>query len=243
MSESKKTLFDTALEAEGVTGSLAELARSIYTQESGAGRNTKTSNRGAVGGMQILPDTFAGVADKDWSISDPLQNARAGIRYLKQMNQRAGGDPMLTAVGYYGGPGGIAKAKKGVAVSDPKNPQAPDTFGYAKQVVSRMKGGAPAQEEAAPVVAQAAPAPSVPPAQPTISEQLPIEVASSGPVGGAPPSGGGDPWLEFLARMPKAQAGVQVADLDFGRPISMGSRPGRGVSPNFNAFQPWRGRA
>lgn len=130
--------FDSALAAEGVTGKLADIARSIYTQESSAGKNTKTSNAGAVGGMQIVPATFASVADKDWNINDETQNARAGIRYLKQMFDQAGGDPALTAAGYYGGPGGLEKARRGVAVKDPRNPSAPNTLQYGAQVASRL---------------------------------------------------------------------------------------------------------
>jgi len=130
--------LDAALSAEGVSGPLADLARSIYTQESGAGKNTKTSNAGAVGGMQIKPGTFSGVADKDWDINDPTQNARAGIRYLKQGYEAAGGDPALAGAFYYGGPGGLEKARRGVAVSDPRNPNAPNTLQYGAQVAARL---------------------------------------------------------------------------------------------------------
>lgn len=133
-----KDPLEMALAAEGVSGPVAELARSIYKQESSSGKNTKTSNAGAVGGMQILPGTFAGVADKDWDINDPTQNARAGIRYAKQMLDAAGGDPALAAAGYYGGPGGLEKARRGVAVSDPRNPKAPNTLQYGQQVAARM---------------------------------------------------------------------------------------------------------
>lgn len=145
----KGDLFMEALKAEGVTGPLANLARSIYMQESGGGRNTKTSNAGAVGGMQIIPSTFKAMADEGWDINDPMLNARAGIRYLKQLDKSAGGDPTLTAVGYYGGPGAMAKARKGVAVSDPRNPNAPNTLQYAEQVVARM-GGKPVSPLALP---------------------------------------------------------------------------------------------
>jgi hypothetical protein len=130
--------FDSALKAEGVSGKVAEIARSIYQQESSGGRNTKTSNAGAVGGMQIIPDTFRSVADKDWKINDPEQNARAGIRYVKQLYEQAGGDPALTAAGYYGGPGGLEKARRGIAVSDPRNPNAPTTLQYGQQVAARL---------------------------------------------------------------------------------------------------------
>ncbi|MET3372026.1 hypothetical protein ABIC89_001067 [Variovorax boronicumulans] len=136
--KSAKDPFASALSAEGVTGPVADLARSIYTQESGGGKNTKTSNAGAVGGMQIIPATFKSVADKDWDINDPTQNARAGIRYVKQLYEQAGGDPALTAAGYYGGPGGLEKARRGVAVSDPRNPNAPNTLQYGEQVAARL---------------------------------------------------------------------------------------------------------
>jgi soluble lytic murein transglycosylase-like protein len=130
--------FEDALKAEGLTGQAAAIARSIYQQESSSGKNTKTSNAGAVGGMQIIPATFKSVADKDWNINDPTQNARAGIRYVKQLYEQAGGDPALTAAGYYGGPGGLEKARRGVAVSDPRNPSAPTTLQYGEQVAARI---------------------------------------------------------------------------------------------------------
>ena len=134
----KASPLDVALDAERVDPKLAEIARSVYMQESGGGRNTKTSNAGAVGGMQIIPSTFNSVADKGWNINDPVQNARAGVRYLAQLYEQAGGDPALTAAGYYGGPGGLEKARKGIAVSDPRNPKAPTTLEYGKQVAGRI---------------------------------------------------------------------------------------------------------
>ena len=159
----KASPLDVALATENVDPKLADIARSVYTQESGSGKNTKTSNAGAVGGMQIKPGTFSEVADKGWNINDPVQNARAGVRYLAKLYDQAGGDPALTAAGYYGGPGGLEKARKGIAVSDPRNPNAPTTLEYGKQVAGRVldavipsaNAATPKQEEwwaAAPVV-------------------------------------------------------------------------------------------
>ena len=129
--------FEKALVDEGLVGTpLESLARSIYTQESSGGKNTKTSNAGAVGGMQILPGTFQEVLPGG-DINNPYDNSRAGLRYIKQMYNQSGGDLNLTAAGYYGGPGGMQKAKQGVAVSDPRNPNAPTTLEYAKQVMAR----------------------------------------------------------------------------------------------------------
>lgn len=134
----KRSPFDSALAAEGLTGKAADIARSIYSQESGSGVNTKTSNRGAVGPMQVIPTTFQAVADKGWDIKDEIHNLRAGIRYVKQGYDASGGDPALTGAYYYGGPGGLAKAKRGIGVSDPKNPSFPNTLEYGAQVAARV---------------------------------------------------------------------------------------------------------
>ena len=147
--------MDRALQAEGVSGELASLARSIYQQESGSGANTKTSNANAQGGMQIIPRTFASVADKGWDIKNEDHNTQAGVRYLKQLYQQSGSNASLAAAGYYGGPLGMQKARDGISVSDPRNPNAPNTLQYASQVVARMgtgfgmgDGEAPAQAPA-----------------------------------------------------------------------------------------------
>lgn len=130
------------LQIEGMSGVLADLGRSIYQQESGGGRNTKTSYAQAHGGMQIIPGTFAAMADKGWDINNPEHNTRAGLRYIKDLfNKHAGGDPRLAAIGYYGGPGAIKKARQGVAVHDPRNANAPSTFQYADKVMSRIGRG------------------------------------------------------------------------------------------------------
>lgn len=142
------TPLDAAIQQEGLAPDLAALAQSVYAQESSGGRNTATSSAGAVGGMQILPGTFSGVADKGWDINNPVDNARAGVRYLRQMYEKGGNDPRLAAIGYYGGPGAIAAAQRGESRSDPRNPSAPNTFQYADQVMGRIRPQASAQQQA-----------------------------------------------------------------------------------------------
>lgn len=252
-------LFESALSAEGVVGKLASLARSIYTQESGGGKNTKTSNAGARGGMQIIPGTFNQVADKGWSIDDPLHNARAGIRYLKVLDKQAGGDPALTAAGYYGGPGGLEKARRGIAVSDPRNPNAPNTLQYGQQVAARITPGnspAPLAQpvEAAPPVTQVAATQVTPQPPPvdtgiglsTLSPELLAMSHQAAPQAAAQ----ADAWQQFLQSMSsgREQAPVQVADLSYGpgapavmAPQAMGRAPAN-LAPNFAAFQSWRGK-
>ncbi len=208
-----KDLFEEALAAEGITGQLAEVARSIYKQESGGGKNTKTSNAGAVGGMQILPTTFASVADKGWDINDPMMNARAGIRYIKQMDKLAGGDPALIAAGYYGGPGGLQKAKQGIAVSDPRNPNAPNTLQYGQQVAARLSGGKANTKpvEVAKVTPVELPAPEV------VAAAQPVSTAPVEPIPQAVPvmASGPDPWAEFQERFRTSEP-VRAADLQYG---------------------------
>jgi hypothetical protein len=252
-----KDLFERALTAEGITGPLAKLARSIYMQESGEGKNTTTSNAGAVGGMQIIPSTFKSVADKDWSINDPEQNARAGIRYLKQLDKQAGGDPSLTAAGYYGGPGGMEKARRGVAVSDPRNPNAPNTIQYAAQVTSRL----PDYKPTSTVVTQAPQVSQIPQAPVVKPEALPVEVAAAT----VPPPDVREPvtvnqvdpaelaaWQDFLKAMPKNDQVVQPSQLaSYGQqlpPASLQmprfqSGPMQSLRPNFEAFGSWGNRA
>ena len=238
-----KDLFDTALEAEGITGQLAEVARSIYKQESGGGKNTKTSNAGAVGGMQILPGTFASVADKGWDINDPMMNARAGIRYIKQMDKLAGGDPALIAAGYYGGTGGLQKAKLGIAVSDPRNPNAPNTLQYGQQVAARLNGGkAKTKTDTQPVEL---PAPEV------VAAAQPVPVAPVEPIPQAAPviASGPDPWTEFQERFRTGEP-VRAADLQYGPMPTMNvqvpnfmAAVGQNRAIDFSGFGNWGARA
>ncbi|ETD72775.1 hypothetical protein V757_02215 [Pelistega indica] len=133
------SIIQQALIDEGMAGTdRGLLAYSIFGQESGFGKNTKTSNHGTVGVGQMLPATFNSVADKGWDINDPYYNARAAARYINQLYNAAGGDLRLTAIGYYGGPGAIKAAQQGIYYKDRKNPNAPDTAQYADQVLNRM---------------------------------------------------------------------------------------------------------
>ena len=151
---SPEELFEVALNLEGATKELRALSKAIYQQESGSGKNTATSHAGAMGGMQIMPDTFNSVADSGWNIKDPLDNSRAGIRYAKQMLERANGDMKLAAAGYYSGPGGMDRAKAGIHVYDPKSAKAPSQLQYGDQVATRASKllGKEAQEIMGPPI-------------------------------------------------------------------------------------------
>jgi len=226
----KQSLFDIALAAEGITGPLANVARSIYMQESSGGKNTKTSNAGAVGGMQIIPSTFASVADKGWDINNPEHNIRAGLRYIKQMDKLAGGDPALTAAGYYSGPGGMEKAKRGIEVRDPRNPNAPSQLQYGREVVARIPAGSPDEPLVNPVAA------AVVQEKPL---ETPVKVAQAPVEKVVPPP----EWQAFQQAMPEA---FTAKALDFGsapagfNPLAFAPQATSEV--NFRNFMPKRNR-
>lgn len=218
--------FERALKAEKVSGTLEDVARSIYQQESSRGKKTQTSNAGAVGPLQLRPETFRRFAEKGWNISDPEQNIRAGIRYLKKLGRDTGNDPKLMAVGYYGGEGAIPKALKGQAVRDPRNPNAPDTLQYGDQVSRRAKndsdawystltlGEKPGEKPTQPAV----PAPA--PEEPTrglgaeAARQLGLTARAAGPyaAGAALGAAAGAPFAGVGA-IPGAAAGVGAVSL------------------------------
>jgi LysM repeat protein len=91
-------------ESEGVSPSLAE---AIGWQESGF-NNDLVSNTGAVGVMQIEPGTWDYIG-QNLAGPPPLQpasahdNIRAGTLLLHSLLADTGGDPALTAAGYYQG--------------------------------------------------------------------------------------------------------------------------------------------
>jgi hypothetical protein len=148
------SMFDSALDQEKITNP-AERAflKAIHFQESSGKKTANTSNRNAHGAMQVLPSTFKSVADPGMDINNPIDNMRAGIRYGRQGFRAAGGDPVLAGAFYYGGPGGMAKLKRGVIVRDPKNPNAPSTLEYGEKVKLRMQrflGGAQPPAQAQP---------------------------------------------------------------------------------------------
>lgn len=216
-------LFEQALAAEGIKGDLANLARSVFQQETSSGKNVRTSGAGARGHMQIMPATFASVADKDWVIDNPEHNIRAGLRYLGQMYQKAGGDPLLAAAGYYSGPGGMDKARRGVAVGDPRNPNAPTQLAYAQQVVGRLGQGMPAPTQPAPVVT----APVEPVRDVPLPAPAPQLAQGSAPAGFVSPYDG---WEAMKQAMPSP---VTSEALDF-KPVNV---PGM-VSPLAYANNP-----
>ncbi len=97
-------IYDEAIEAASAThGVRPELVRAVIQVESGFNPRAR-SNKGAMGLMQLMPATAAGLGvDNPW---DPVQNIHGGVAYLGSLI-REFGDEVLALAAYNAGPGAV----------------------------------------------------------------------------------------------------------------------------------------
>ncbi|MBU9386655.1 LPD38 domain-containing protein [Burkholderia multivorans] len=82
------------------------LALEIFGLESSGNWKSRDSNKGAVGGMQVMPDTYKQMMGTYAGQRDPWNNMEAGLRYLAYGQKVLGTrDPALLAAGYHAGYG------------------------------------------------------------------------------------------------------------------------------------------
>jgi len=99
--------LDAIFEAAGARYNISpNLLKAVAKAESGFRANV-TSTAGAMGIMQLMPGTAAGLGVTD--AFDPEQNIMGGAKYLRQMLDRFGGDLRLALGAYNAGPGAVAK--------------------------------------------------------------------------------------------------------------------------------------
>jgi soluble lytic murein transglycosylase-like protein len=105
------------------------LVTSVVANESGFDPSA-ISKTGAQGLMQLMPGTAAelGVADP----YDPAQNVDGGVRYLRALLDRFGGDARLAVAAYNAGPGAVERYD-GV-------PPYAETQNYVKSVLDGCAG-------------------------------------------------------------------------------------------------------
>jgi len=82
------------------------LVKAIIANESGFNANA-TSNVGAQGLMQLMPDTASGLGVTN--AYDPSQNVWGGTRYIKGLLDRFNGDVRKAIAAYNAGPGAVEK--------------------------------------------------------------------------------------------------------------------------------------
>jgi hypothetical protein len=119
---------EEAARSQGLDPRLVDL---VIRMESGYNPRA-VSSRGARGVMQLMPATASmyGVAN----IFDPLQNIRAGVRYLKDLFERFNSDVSLALAAYNAGPEAVQK-HGGVPPYD-------ETQGYVKAILMAYRGDA-----------------------------------------------------------------------------------------------------
>ena len=104
------------------------LVRALIQAESGYNKRA-LSNKGAIGLMQLMPDT---ASDLKVNPYDPDQNIKGGTMYLRQMIDHFAGKVELAVAAYTAGPGAVEK-HGGI-------PPFAETRDYVKRVLSLWRG-------------------------------------------------------------------------------------------------------
>lgn len=124
--ELRRLVADVATDAVS-----SELISAVIRQES-ANRPCAVSAKGAMGLMQLMPDTAREMAVGD--PFDPKQNLEAGVRYLGQLLQRYDRDVSRALAAYNAGPGRV-DAANGI-------PNIAETQSYVKNILASLQGSA-----------------------------------------------------------------------------------------------------
>ena len=116
-----------------------KLALSFFTQESSGNFNSPDSNKGARGGMQVMPGTYRSMMGTEAGQRDPWNNMESGLRYIAYGQKTLGTkDPELLAAGYHAGYD--RKDLKAGRIPDTSDGSI-TTADYARSVAARVNGG------------------------------------------------------------------------------------------------------
>lgn len=105
-----------------------DLVMAIIDEESGWDPYA-VSDKGAVGLMQLMPQTALRFGVRDWF--SPGENIRGGVAYLAWLNRKFGGDLRLVTAAYYVGEDPISR--RGLDYSSA------DVQSYVKRVARRFR--------------------------------------------------------------------------------------------------------
>ena len=108
-----------------------ELVNAIIQVES-SGNPEAVSPVGAVGLMQLLPDTAALYGYTEEDLLDPDKNIEAGLEHLNRLAERYGGNRALALAAYHAGEGNIDKLLRGEEITE----LGPNSRAYVSKVLS-----------------------------------------------------------------------------------------------------------
>jgi len=124
--------LQSLLEREALGASVPSDLIYLVIQQESHFNHLAVSARGALGLMQLMPDTARqlGVGNP-W---DPAQNLRGGIRYLGQLIRQFSGNLPLAVAAYNAGPNAVVAAGQ-------KVPRFGETRDYVRQIFHRYENG------------------------------------------------------------------------------------------------------
>jgi soluble lytic murein transglycosylase-like protein len=121
--------YDELIEAHAQThGVRADLVRAVMQVESAFNQYAR-SPKGALGLMQLMPETARELRVRD--ARDPAANIDGGARYLKELLARFGNDLSLALAAYNAGPGAVQRSG-GI-------PRNSETQNYVPRVMARYE--------------------------------------------------------------------------------------------------------
>ncbi|CAG2132577.1 PLxRFG domain-containing protein [Cupriavidus numazuensis] len=124
--------------AEEGADAIKPIVMGIYGQETNSGTNARTSTDGAIGPMQVIPDTFNRLKRGNERVDSPEDNFRVGVRYLKTMADRFGPDAGRLAAGYFSGEGNVNTSGDTPYKEDRKDSNGKYVSSYVKDVLARV---------------------------------------------------------------------------------------------------------
>lgn len=111
----------------------------VVRVESGFSQSAK-SHRGAVGLMQLMPQTARETAPKiglnadTMVLRDPDTNIRVGVKYLDVLRQEFGDDTVAVLAAYNAGPGKVREWRRGKRLT-PGDISYPETRSFVRKVM------------------------------------------------------------------------------------------------------------
>ena len=134
---------DAIASEEGLTDAQKQVMSVLLNQESGYGRNARTSTDGARGVGQIMPATFQRYAKPGEQIDDPAHNLAVMARIIKDAGTKFGDDPAKIATAYFSGEGNVNRGQGSAWRADRADGNGKRVSSYVSDVVSRLNGSAP----------------------------------------------------------------------------------------------------